>query len=357
MGCYFLVYIVACSLAGPIADRYGNVPTGLVGAGVGCVGGVFYLASLGSPWLVFAARICQAVGAGTVATAVLILLVNSVPGHLRGRVMGYYGLPGFIFLGLGPFFSEWLIQVSGFAGTFVAILLIFVTVTWILSRLPRPLAPKGTRRQFFEGLWVTLRRLGLIVALPVIFGFCYSNWSSFLALVVRSIGVGAVSSFGFGYGSGALLTRLGLSHRLDFGLRRLAGISALLVYGVGLVLIPYSTQIWHLLVLGLVCGMCHGTYYPGLSSIASERFHPLHTGQAMGLYHSASSLGLFLGPPLWGAIADTSSHQTTFTAAGVLLALSTISFVLIQWRHMSRMRSSGTSTRETPLKEKRSFTR
>ena len=37
MGCYFLVNLVSRILAGPIADRYGNVPTALVGVGGGLV--------------------------------------------------------------------------------------------------------------------------------------------------------------------------------------------------------------------------------------------------------------------------------------------------------------------------------
>ena len=279
-----------------------------------------------------------------VSVAVLILLVNSVPGHLRGRVIGYFGLPGLLFLGLGAFLSEWLIYVWGFEGTFVAIFLTFLMVAWILSRLPRPLAPEGTGRPFFEGLPVTLQRLRLVLVFAVIFGLSFSIWTSFLALAVRSIGVGAVSGFGLGYGSGALASRLGTSHLFDSGLRRLVGITTLMIYGVGLVLIPYCTQIWQLLVLGLVCGICHGVYYPSLSSMAAERFHPLHVGQAMGVYHASTSVGLFLGPPLWGVIADVTDYRTTFAGAGTLLVLSTALFILVQWRYMTRMRSSGTST-------------
>ena len=337
MGSYSLVYIVACIVAGPIADRYRNVPTALVGVAIGCAGGLLYIGALWSPQLVFAARVCDAVGAGMVTTAVLILLVNSVPEHLRGRVIGYFGLPGFVFLGLGPLLSEWLIHTWGFEGTFGCVVVIFVVIGAILLRLPRPLAPRGVRRPFFEGLRVTVQRLRLIMAFMVVFGFCFSTWTSFLALAVSSLGVGAVSSFGLGYGSGALASRLALSHRLDSGFWRLVGISTMTIYGVGLILIPHSTQLWHLLVLGLACGMCHGVYYPSLSSMASERFHPLHVGQAVGLYYSVASLGFFLGPPLWGALADVTSYQTSFAWAGILMILATVFFVLVQWRHMGRL--------------------
>ena len=348
MGCYFVVHLVSRIVSGQIADRYGNVPTALVGTGVACGAGVFYLASLWSTDLVFSARIFQAVGAGMIWTSVLMLLVNSVPAHLKGRMIGYFGLPGLVMWGVGPTVSEWLIYRWGYEATFVSILLIFLVMAWILSRLPRPLAPKGIRRQsFLEELRATLPGLKLILTLPICFGFCASAWQSFLAPTVRLIGEGAVSGFGLGYALGAVMTRLGVSHRVDFGFRRLVGISSLVGYGVSLGLIPHVAVVWHLLILGLLCGMSHGVYFPSLSSIATEQFHSLHSGQALSLYTSASILGMFVGPPVWGAVADITGYPIMFAAAGILLAIGTVTFVLIQWRQMGLRRSSETSTWET----------
>ena len=358
IGCYFLVNLVSRVLSGYIADRYGNVPTALIGAGAAFGGGVLYMASLWSTDLIFAARIFQAVGGGMIWTAALTLLVNSVPAHLKGRMMGYFGLPGLVMWGVGPSVAEWLIRQWGYEATFASIPVVFILMAWILSRLPRPLAPKEMRRQpFSQAMRATLPGLKFILTLPIFFGFCISAWHTFLAPTVHLIGEGAVSSFGLGYACGAVTTRLGLSFRLDFGIRRLVGISSLLAYGLCLALIPHAALSWHLIAVGLVCGMSHGLYFPSLSSIATERFHPLHSGQAMGLYSSASSLGMFLGPPLWGAVADVTGYSVMFAASGTLLGIYATVFVLIQWRHMRVIRFSETSTKETPLKEKRSFTR
>lgn len=337
VGCYFLVHLLSQILAGRIADRYGNVPTALVGSMVGCGGGLCYLAALWNPLLIFPARALHAMGAAVVSAAVLILLINSVPAHLKGRMIGYFGLPGFVMLGVGPVFSEAFIYRWGFEGVFTSVAVIFLLVTLILSRLARPLAPPGlVRPPFLESLRATLPGLRVILTFSVCFGLSFSAWNSFLAPAVLSLGPGAVSSFGLGYGSGAVMTRLGISHRLDTGFRRLAAIASLFLYSLSLVLIPHATQIGHLVFLGLLCGMSHGTYYPSLSSIAAERFHPLHTGQAMSLYISASGLGMFVGPPVWGLLADWSSYSVIFAAAGTLLATSTTSFLWVQWRAMRR---------------------
>ena len=86
-------------------------------------------------------------------------------------------------------------------------------------------------------------------------------------------------------------------------------------------------------------GSGHGTYYPSRSSLAAERFHPLHTGQGLGLYMSASALGMFAGPPIWGAIADRTSFSLMFLLAGSAISVGTVVFVAGQSRarHLSSL--------------------
>ncbi len=329
VGCFFLISMIFQTISGQIAERHGNVRTALIGTVLAGVGSLFYLGALWSSILIFPARVLHGAGAGMIFTGALIQLVESVPFHLRGRVMGYFGLPGFVMLGLGPLVSEWLVGVWGFEGIFLVVGSIHIATAWVLLRLPRPLRVRRDRRPAFrEVLQISFPQLKVIIAFSFLVGFSVSVWHTFLAPVVVWMGVGAVSNYGLGYALGAILTRLGISHRLDMGSRRLAGISSLLVYSLGLALIPHVYFSWHLVVLGLVCGMSHGIYYPSLSSIAAERFHPLHTGQAMTLYTAASTLGLFIGAPVWGALADMTSYAFVFTVAALLLALSTVVFLL-----------------------------
>ena len=79
-------------------------------------------------------------------------------------------------------------------------------------------------------------------------------------------------------------------------------------------------------------GMAHGTYYPSLSSIAAERFHPLHAGQGMSICLSASALGMFIGAPVWGTITDRAGHEPMFLLAGLAMTAGTIAFVAAQDR-------------------------
>jgi MFS family permease len=332
IGCFFLVNLVFQILSGRLAHRRGNLSTALAGAGLGFAGGVLYLGALWLTGMIFAARVFHAAGAAMVFAGALMELVKSVPLHLRGRMIGYYGLPGFVMMGLGPMTSEWFVYRWGFPAIFLAIPLLYAGLAFILSCLPRPLAAGVPQHPFSEVFRESVVRLRSILVLSVFFGLCFSAWNSFLAPAVRSVGPGAVSSFGLGYGVGAVITRLGTSNWLDSPSRRLASIATLLLYSLSLALIPFAVAIWQLTLLGLVCGMVHGTYYPSLSSIAAERFHPLHAGQALSLYVSASAIGMFVGPPLWGAVVDLAGYRVMFALSGVVLAVNAIVFVTRQRR-------------------------
>jgi MFS family permease len=333
VGAYFLVNLVCQAASGQLAVRYGNIATALWGAAAATAGGVCYLGALHFPALIFVARTLHGAGAAMIYVGALMDLLQAVPPELRGRMIGYFGLPGFFMLGIGPPLSEWLIYRWGFEGIFFSVPVMFVVVAAVLARIPRSIerAPAG-QGSLYRALRASVDSLGSILLFSVCFGFCFSAWNSFLAPAVRNVGPGAVSMFGLGYGGGAVLTRLGLSHKLEFGKRRLYAIALLGLYGAGLAAIPACRALSGLVLVGFVCGMIHGTYYPSLSSLAAERFPRMHAAQATSLYLSANAVGLFVGPPLWGMVADRVGYGPMFAAAGLLLAGATAWFVVAQLR-------------------------
>ncbi len=335
MGCFFVVYLVAQILAGYLADRFGNVLIAFLGTGLAVIGALCYLVGLRWPDLFLLGRVFHGAGTAMVSAGVLFHLVQSVPLRLRGRIIGYFGLPGFVTLGAGPLLGEFLERHWGLRGVFLFILLVFLTIASILRGLPRPLDSKSSRREsFIEGFRVNYSKLKPLLLFSFFFGFSFAVWQSFLAPAVSGLGPRAVPAFGLGYGTGSITTRLGLSQSLETGRRRLGAISSLVLYGLGLALVPLVSRPWQLGMLGLLCGMSHGIYYPALSSIAAERFHPLHTGNAMSLYTSASSLGIFLGSPTWGFFADRAGYLGIFMAAGLLLLVATVCFLALEFKRV-----------------------
>ena len=116
MGVFFLVSLLSTMISGHLVDRYGNVPVALVGTAVACLGGLCYLGAHWSSLWIIPARALHGAGSALISTGALIQLMRSVPMELRGRMIGYFGLPGFVMLGVGPFLAERLIRLWGFVG-------------------------------------------------------------------------------------------------------------------------------------------------------------------------------------------------------------------------------------------------
>ena len=332
MGCYFLVNLLTLAFSGRFADRYGTKATSMAGVALGISSGFLYLTAIEVHDLIFVARAVHASGTALVMTGAMVQMIQSVPIQLRGRMLGYFGLPGFVMLGLGPAISEWLVYRWGFDAVFVALIVVFALIGFLLYRLPgSTLVGKNSPIRLMQALRLSFPALRPILFFSAFVGLCLSTWQSFLAPTVRSLGPGAVSNYGIGYAIGAVITRGGISHLIESRASRLVGISTLFLYGTGLTLIPLVNQSSHLALVGFMCGSSHGLYFPSLSSIATDRFHPTHTGQGLSLYLSASSLGMFIGPPVWGLIADQTGHASIFSAAGSLLALGTTVFIAWLW--------------------------
>ena len=180
MGVFFLMYLGAQILAGNLAQRIGNVPTALVGTGMAILGGLLYLSSLHTLNLLFVARVFHGIGAGMIQAGVIIHLIESVPPHLKGPMIGYYGLPGFVMLGAGPYLAQFLQEHWELQATFYVLLLNFAATAAVLLALPRPLVPPRRLRRFFRAMKVNFPRLKSILTFSLIFGFCISAWHSFL---------------------------------------------------------------------------------------------------------------------------------------------------------------------------------
>jgi predicted MFS family arabinose efflux permease len=292
-----------------------------------------YLVALKWTDFIFLARTLHGSGAAMVTAGVVFHLMDSVPQHLKGRMLGYFGLPGFVMLAAGPSLAEFFQKFGGIGGTFLAILGIHGSMIWIIRQLPDSLQRHDLpSTPFFKGFKQNFSKLKSVLCFSFGFGFCFSVWQSFLAPALSPLGGGAVSLFGLGYGVGAVLTRMGISQFLETEQRRLAAVSTLMLYGVCLAALPQVSEVWQLGGLGIVIGMSHGIYYPALSAIAAERFQRTGTGTAMSLYISSSSLGMFVGPPVWGFVADRAGYGWIFAGAGAAIVAATLAFVASEWR-------------------------
>ena len=143
----------------------------------------------------------------------------------------------------------------------------------------------------------------------------------FLKTFVKAAGIGEISSFFTPYAVTAVLLRVFLGWVPDrIGVKR-ALFPALGLLGLGLVGLAFATEAWHVALIGVVCGMGHGYVFPILSSLIVTRAPAEDRGAAVTLFTALFDVGILLGGPLLGGVADWMGHRAMFVVAAALTAL------------------------------------
>jgi MFS family permease len=82
----------------------------------------------------------------------------------------------------------------------------------------------------------------------------------------------------------------------------------------------------------LLFGFASAVAGPAPAAYAAEVSSEDDRGLAMGAFRTAGDLGLLLGPPLLGAVADHSGYPWAFGANGLIVAFSAIALGLVALR-------------------------
>ncbi len=96
-----------------------------------------------------------------------------------------------------------------------------------------------------------------------------------------------------------------------------------LVSAVALGVFPVSSSFWHLLLLSLLAGAASGLAFPPHVALAMENAPGFGMGTVMSLLLTVHSLGMMVGPVLFGFIADHYSLSSVFYSGGLIGVFAT----------------------------------
>ncbi len=104
---------------------------------------------------------------------------------------------------------------------------------------------------------------------------------------------------------------------------------ALPLAAVALLAIPSVRQIWMLIVMGTVIGICFDLATPSWLALTSQLAPDHRQGLALGAMNTAQGLGFIIGPVLGAALYEHVSLTAPFWAAGLVLAVAAIAAILL----------------------------
>ena len=103
---------------------------------------------------------------------------------------------------------------------------------------------------------------------------------------------------------------------------------------IGLAIFPLATAFWELLALNIFIGACYGLAFPAHTAIGMENAGRLGMATVMSMLMMSHSLGMTVGPLMFGAIADRTNLPSVFYLGGIL----NICLLWACWRALSPTR-------------------
>ena len=313
--------LISGPLLGRISDRIGRKPMLLVSQ-AGTFAGLLVMASAGTLWVLYVARVIDGATAGNLSLAQAYISDNTAPEN-RARSFGLIGIAFGLGFFLGPSVTGYLVQFGLRAPIYAAAALSLTSIMCTALLLPnqQPAAagasseagPGGKRLGIVEwGAYAQyLERpvLGALLGQMLLFGFSFTTFTSGFALfaertfswnghpfTVREIG------YLFAYaGFLGIILQGGLIGRLvkQFGEPVLVA-TGFFSMGLAYLFLGMIHDIGPLLVVTTLAAFGQGVLRPTLTSLITQNAGRHEQGVVLGLSTSLMSVAQILAPLLGG---------------------------------------------------------
>ncbi|MHC1586769.1 MAG: MFS transporter [Candidatus Hecatellaceae archaeon] len=310
---------------GSLSDYYGRKLFLTFGMLLYAMSSLLYLAA-GTISHLIAVRAFHGFASALVVPAAMAMVADLYPSRSRGEAMGTYNTAYFAGIGFGPLLGGLLVEKLGFQAPFYACSLLALS-GFILSLLKLK-EPGRTRHpgklKISYGLHLLkYRNISSVVFSRVAVSIGISSLFAFFPLLALKAGL-SIGEVGFLLTVNmlvmiALQRRFGkLSDRIGRKIPLLAGC---FLAGVSLIFLGGSKSLIEYLAYLLVFGFSGGLLLPASSAAVADSVKPESFGEAMGLFSTAISIGMALGPTVGGFLADLYGLPAIFKLAAAVCFL------------------------------------
>ena len=323
---------------GIAADRWGRRPLLVAGPLVVAIG---MLGSAVAPgiWALAAWRFVAGIGSAAYMTAALVYLADIAAPESRARYLAVNQAALRFGISIGPVVGGLISEQFGLRAPFffVAGLAVLATIYGLIRlKETRPLTVQGQSEHRPD--WRPLVKSKPFIAVAAVtFAVFLTRGTTRLTLLPLQ----ASSEFGISPGglgmlmsgmAGINLALLGPSAWLAdrFG-RRMAIVPGLIGSAVSLGMFAAADSVESFLIAAGVLALATSVAGPAAAAFLVDTTPSDMRGRAFGIYRTAGDLGLLIGPPLLGAVADAGGFAPAYLINGGVVMLIAIGF--FSWGH------------------------
>jgi predicted MFS family arabinose efflux permease len=331
------VLMGTASLAGILVRPWIGSRLDRIGRRICLIGGgfIFLTANLSYLWVdrigwgIYAVRLLHGAGMGILMATFFTLAADLSPASRRTEGIALFGVSGHLAGALGVLLGEQILRWEGYHALFkvgAGLAALSVLVSFSIRE------PASEREAFPEEAFLKMamnRAIRIPLAATFAFGVGMTSYMVFLKPYAFSVGMGSISYFFLAYSLTAVAVRLiGADWPDRFGLKSVL-YPAQLSLAIGVVFIFLRPSPAGLVFSGLLCGIGHGFIFPILSVLVISRQHEARRGSLMTLFTLLYDLGLLVGAPLLGLMANRQGYPTMFIVAALAVFSSWLLFLLL----------------------------
>ena len=321
-----------------MVDRLGRKKSFAVGAVIMTVMPLTYIFMDGpltgfyAPLLVV--RVIHGIGEACCFTASFTYIADIVPDDRLNEGIGMFGTTGLMGMALGPTIAEIVIRDYGFTACFLTGSALGLAS--LLLQMPLKESYVPSEQTTPPSFMAVLRRgkIMTIASMALVFGIGLAAYGAFVSPFAQELKLPMISLYFISYSSAAIVTRLFGGRLADrVGEHRVVPY-ALIITGLGLLLLNWLNGSLLLVVSGLITGLGHGLLYPTLNTLAI-RHEPIDIrGKINGIYTGSIDAGVMIGSIFLGFIGEAYGYPRIFLTAG--LGLFTGFLIFLTYALMTR---------------------
>ena len=330
-GSFAIGLVLSRSWLGKMADDRGRKRVLLIGLCAGAIAPLGYLLFPSIP-ILMALRAFHGISISSFA-AYIALVVDISPPESRGELIGYMLLVQPVGMAIGPAGGSFIQESLGYPALFLVSASAALASLILMSRVREPSSPKDpktkSQKRSSSRFWSMLNsphiRIPALIMLMV--GLAFGSLGSYLPLLVED--TGADFSAGWFYTCAAIaafpvrLVAGRWSDRLGRGVFMTIGLT---MYSLSMVILWKAGTATDFLLAGIIEGTGFGLIVPMLSAMMSDRSPANERGRVFGLCLGGFDLGIALGGPIAGLVAERWDYSSAFAFASIVSCLGILIF-------------------------------